>query len=927
MVELPDAPAHEPADAHGTGDASASPGYPEHWEADVVLRDGRTMRVRPVVPGDADALQTMHKGQSESSVVFRFFAPRAELSAAELHHFTNVDHHDRVALVLIADGTLHGVGRFDATQDGEAEVAFYVSDALHGLGLGSVLLEHLAAAGREVGVTTFTAEVLPHNGKMLGVFRDAGFPVKAHTEDGVLFIRIDIEETAASWAVRAERERRAESVSMASILAPTGVLLGSCGEPRAHDALALDRVRTALARSGWVGTVLDGDPRALEAAAPDAEASPDTEKSRSDQRTEIAVLAGPPDEVVAAVPAAARLGARGLVVVSGGFAEDGTAAGRGRQRALLAATRAAGIRLFGPLSLGVLVADGDGGVLDLLASHTPEPADYPEPLRAGVGLFGQSPESANLLLTRARARGLPIASLLTAGNRADVSGNDTMQWWSVHEPTTVGVTYLESIGNPRKYSRIARHLSRSTPVVALLSATVARAALPGHEVRTSRHPARVVDELLHQAGVLRTATMTETLDLVSVLATQPVPRVGNIAVVASSPGFVGLVTGLLADVGISVVTARSVDLPAGPGALAAALAELPEDCDVVLVALSEALGDVTDAHAAAVGAAAAADTRTWIVVDDTRSGLHPAYRVAEHAVPVLATTRAAVRVLTHLRERSRWMSRDDAGLLDPPPGTNLRPARAVVARHTPQDLGEEAVLDAATTRTLLDHLGIAVLPVEEVADPDAAAEATRRLLADGASGVVLKLADPVLASRSHLGGLRVGIHGPEAAADAWRDLDATRGGLGRDTAILLQRAAPPGVACVVRGGEDPLYGPVVSLGLSGDASELLDDVSYRVAPLTRDDATSMVDDLRGAGRLTGADGYPRVDLDALTDLVTRVAELVDDAPDVRELTLDPVLATPGGIAVAGARVILARAARQDTARRTLSGPEGTTPPR
>jgi len=200
---IDDAPQEQPA------------AYPAGWEADVVLRDGSTTHVRPILPSDADALQAFHVAQSERSTYLRFFATLTRLPDRDLERFTRVDHDDRVALVAVtADEQIIGVARYDRVGADEAEVAFNVADAHHGRGLGSVLLEHLAAAARERGVRRFTADVLPQNGKMIGVFREAGYAVRQSIEDGVVTVAFDLDPTDRSLAVMADREHRAEAQSV-----------------------------------------------------------------------------------------------------------------------------------------------------------------------------------------------------------------------------------------------------------------------------------------------------------------------------------------------------------------------------------------------------------------------------------------------------------------------------------------------------------------------------------------------------------------------------------------------------------------------------------------------------------------------------------------------------------------------------------------
>ncbi|MCX6433505.1 MAG: GNAT family N-acetyltransferase, partial [Actinobacteria bacterium] len=210
-------------------------GYPLEWEADVLLRDGHPVRLRPIGPADADRLRRFHSSLSAQTVYFRFFSAKPELSDADVEYFTHVDHVSRVALVVLDHGEICGVGRFDALGDGSAEIAFLIRDDLQGLGLGSILLEHLAAAARERDITRFVAEVLPANSRMLATFREAGYVLSQHREEDVIAVSFEIEPTTSSTAVTAGREHRAEARSVQRLLQPRSVAV--VGASRTRGAL------------------------------------------------------------------------------------------------------------------------------------------------------------------------------------------------------------------------------------------------------------------------------------------------------------------------------------------------------------------------------------------------------------------------------------------------------------------------------------------------------------------------------------------------------------------------------------------------------------------------------------------------------------------------------------------------------------------
>ena len=234
------------------------PGYPAEWEADVVLRDGTVAHLRPIRPSDVEGIHRFHAAQSDESIYLRFFAPLRRLSDADVHRFTHVDYVDRVALVATMREDIIGIGRYDRIDARSAEVAFNISDHFQGKGIGSVLLEHLAAIAREVGIARFTAEVLPQNRKMLAVFSDAGYDVTRHVEDGVVEVGFDIEPTDTSKAVAMSREHRAEALSLRSILHPRTIAV--VGASRRRDSIG-SQLLERLVEAGFTGVRAPGQPQ------------------------------------------------------------------------------------------------------------------------------------------------------------------------------------------------------------------------------------------------------------------------------------------------------------------------------------------------------------------------------------------------------------------------------------------------------------------------------------------------------------------------------------------------------------------------------------------------------------------------------------------------------------------------------------------
>ena len=323
--------------------------YPAHWEADVVLRDGGVVHLRPIRPDDALAVEAFHAGQSAESIYLRFFAPLQRLSARELERFTNVDHRDRVGLVATLGDAIVGIGRYDRLEGATAEVAFNISDAHQGRGVGSVLLEHLAAAARERGVQRFVADVLPQNRKMIGVFSEAGYKVGHRYEDGVIALEFDIAPSEDSDHVRASREHRSEARSVQTLLNPASVaVVGASRDPHAIG----HRLLQNLLEAGFTGRLYAVNPEAWEVRGVESH----TRVTDIPDQVDLAVVAVPAEAVGEVVADCGSAGVRALVVVSSGFAETGEQ-GRALQVELVRTAHRHGMRVVGPNSFGIVNTD------------------------------------------------------------------------------------------------------------------------------------------------------------------------------------------------------------------------------------------------------------------------------------------------------------------------------------------------------------------------------------------------------------------------------------------------------------------------------------------------------------------------------------------------------------------------------------------
>jgi acyl-CoA synthetase (NDP forming)/RimJ/RimL family protein N-acetyltransferase len=652
------------------------PQPPPHWEADVVVADGGIVHLRPIRPEDAEELVSFHGNLSQRTRYLRYFSAYPRIPARDLHRFTNVDYRDRVALVAELGGRIIAVGRYERDGDtDEAEVAFVVADDHQGRGIGSVLLEHLAAAARERGLKRFTAVVLAENTGMIRVFRDAGYNITRHVEYGEVTLEFDIDETAVTEAVMREREQRAEARSIARLLRPRSVAVvgASTDDGKIGNALFAN-----LLRMGFEGRLYPINPDAEHVGG--VPAYPSVLDVPGD--IDLAVIAVPAAAVLGVVDECARRGVRGLVVVSGGFGERGDdaerTAGRAMQRQLVVAARSHGMRVLGPNCLGIVNTDP---AVHLNASLAPLP-----PLAGRAGFFSQSGALGVAVLGEASRRGLGVSTFVSAGNRADVSGNDLLQYWESDADTDVVLMYLESFGNPRKFARLARRLGRSKPIIAVKGG--AGPVVPGLASTSVDVPEVSVRALFERSGVIRVDTLGDLFDVALLLTSQPLPAGHRVAVVGNSTALGTLATNALDDAGLHLARLDDIGVDAGSDAFEQALREALDDPDVdaaIVVFVPPLQRASSEEVAAALREVAAAGRKpvlsTFLGFEGVPRALAAAGEVAPApgSVPSYPSPERAVRALTRAVRYSAWRSRDP-GTLPEFEDVRVDEARAVVHR-------------------------------------------------------------------------------------------------------------------------------------------------------------------------------------------------------------------------------------------------------
>jgi acyl-CoA synthetase (NDP forming)/RimJ/RimL family protein N-acetyltransferase len=880
--------------------------YPRGWEADVVLSDGGTVHLRPILPSDAEALVALHGRLSDETRYLRYFGAYPRIPERDLERFTTVDHYNRVALIAVLGDEMLAVARYERVDPDvpSAEVAFVVDDAHQGRGLGSILLEHLAAAAAECGVQRFEAEVLGENRVMVRVFQEAGYQISKEFEHGAIHLEFDIDPTDESLAVARGREQAAEARSVHNLLHPRSIAVIGASSNRGKIGYV---VLSNLIAADFAGTVYPVN--AARESVRGVKAYPSVVDIPGD--VDLAIVAVPADRVSDVLDGALEKGVKTLVIVSAGFADAGPR-GLHSELELVGEARAHGMRVVGPSALGVLNTAPDVRFNGTLAPWLPG--------RGRTGFFCQSGALGIAILADTAKRGLGLSTFVSAGNRADVSVNDLLQYWETDPDTDVVLLYLESFGNPRKFARLARRLTRKKPIA------VVRAGRHAVSREVAAASARVddaaVQALFEQSGVIRVDTLGQLFDVALLLAHQPLPGGPSVGIVGNSAAIGALAADTAMAQGLTLAF-DPIDIgpQAGPEEFAAAVREALNSPDVdalvVLWVPPLALDATPYAHAvrdavAANGKHAKPVVSTFLAVEGVPEEL--AVRSDDGtptrgSIPSYPSPERAVTALARVARYAAWRQRPTGTLVRP---AGLHPQRAQKIVHDAlavADRGEGWLTDAECIE-LLACYGVSILPYERVGSADEAVDAAERL----GPTVALKSADERLSRRPDLSGARLDVMGEEAVRTAYADLLEVSGM--KD--VYVQEMAPRGSSCAIGLQDDPSFGSLVTFGLSGVLGDLIGDRAYRAVPLTDTDAADLVREPRTAPLLAGYRGDDPADLDALSELALRVGALAEDVPEVRELTLDPIIATPDGCTVISAKIRLGEPpSRPDTGPRRL----------
>ena len=871
---------------------------------DVILRDGRTLRLRPPRKEDSAALLDFFASLSQQSLYLRFHGLQP-VTPALVDPLLEPDWRERGSLIgaLSEDGVerVVAVCNYVRLRDRSlAEVAFAVADEHQRRGIGTRLLEQLSERAAAVGIERFVAEVLADNRNMLGVFESAGFELSRELEGGEVEVEFPIATTEAYRERVEERDHTAVVASLRPFFEPTSVAV--IGASRRRGSIGGELFRNILA-GDFEGAAYpvnrDGEPVAGVRGFASIEDVPEP--------VDLAVISLPSGAVLEAAEQALRKGVRALVVISAGFAEVGSE-GAERQERLLALVRSHGARMIGPNCLGI--ASAARSLNATFAARTAPSGD--------IGFSSQSGALGLALLEAAHSRGLGLSAFVSIGNKADVSSNDLVEWWEDDESTKVVLLYVESFGNPRRFGQLARRIARRKPILAMKSGTTAtgQRAASSHTAALAGSEA-AVDALFHQAGVIRAASLEELIDVAALLSSQPEPKGRRVAVLTNAGGLGILCADACESVGLELPepsertrtrlegllspeasVANPIDMLGGATAAtyAEALPILLEDgqVDAVIVLFVPTVTATATEVAEALESSArlSSEEKPILAVVMSAAGIPDALRGADARVAAFAYPESAARALGRAAERVDWLRRPHGSVpaLD---GVDLEVARRVI--ETALESEGDLWLEPAATRDLLLAYGLPLVAERLAASPEEAVAAASEI----GFPVVLKTA-AAGAHKTELGGVVLDL----VDAAGVREAAERVGG-----PVLVQPMIKGGAELLAGVVQDAVFGPLVAFGPGGVLAELIGEASFRIAPLTDTDAEELVTTGKAGRLVRGFRGAPAADAAALADLVLRLARLGDELPEVAELDLNPVLALPDGCVVVDARVRVHRAER------------------
>jgi len=881
----------------------------EKYSISVALKDGSSLHLRPIIMSDEERLLALFNRMSKQTIYLRFHHVLTHMSKEEARRFCTVDYVDTFALVgTLGEGPderIIAVGRY-ARQPGanRAQIAFEVEDKYQGLGIGTHLLDQLAYIARDKGMNTFEAEVLAENKDMMNVLINSGFTMQRQYQGTTYVGLLDLAPTEVVEKKSSEREKFTSIASLRAFLNPRSVaVIGASRRPNTIGNFVFRN----LIQQDFKGVVYPVNPNAEVIAA--IKAYPSILDIPGD--IDLAIIAIPADKVQQVVEESAHKGARGVVVLSTGFADVG-GEGIERQNKLLTTIRSYGMRMLGPNCMGMINTNPEINLNATFSNVVPP--------HGNIAFATQSGVLGSAILMYATSLHIGLSTFVSIGNRADISSNELLQYWEDDPDTDVVLLYLESFGNPRKFTRIARSITAKKPVISL---TGNRGTAQTRKV-TSHTGAMATDQaateaLYKQAGILRADTLEDLFDTGSLLANQPLPQ-GNRVAIISNAGGPALLTaeacrgrGLeVPQLSIEITSQLKALLPSRAnvsnpidmspevsiGQYGDALKLLLKDTnvDMVVVIFIAPITRMSEEFSAVIREVAPLYRESGKPLVTSFLGLRGAgIELGPHerrVVPSFAFPESTAGALSRAVEFSQRLKRP-AGKIPEFPDIDKERADHIISSALEKSGRSQVWLDAEAILGLFECYGIKFVTLKMARTPSEAVAAAEEI----GCPVAVKILSPSISHKTDVEGVILDCRAGDEVEKAFAKIRENLEGVGKSAemeGVIIQKMVQGGVEVIVGVTQHPAFGPLMMFGLGGIYVELFQDVTFNIHPLTDIDAHEMIKSVKAYQLLEGWRGSKRADIPAIEELLLRISAMADNHPQILEMDLNPVKVLPEG---------------------------------
>jgi acetyl coenzyme A synthetase (ADP forming)-like protein len=887
---------------------NSEPTYPSQYETEVLLKDGSSILLRPIKVDDARNWLGFIGRLSPDNKYLRFLHTSKEMNLDDAVRFCTVDYHNRFAFIAEAlrepNRDIVGAGQYYRLPGHHAaDMLLAVEDDYQSRGLGISILEQLANVARENGIDTFRTDVLAGNEQMMNVLKDYGVHISSELQADIYHVTLPIAQTTAVEEKELERERTSTLASLRWLLKPQSIaLIGASRHPGTIGYLLLQ----CLTQSGFSGKVYP--------------VNPNTDSLMS-LKTYPSVLAipGDVDMAVIAVPAkivakvADECGHKGvhtLVVISDGFKEVGPE-GASREKELRDIALGHGMRIIGPNCMGVINTDPS---IKLNATFSPV---YPP--AGNVAFLSQSGAMGLVVLQYASNLDIGISTFVSVGNRADISSNDLMEYWEQDPSTDVILLYLESFGNPRKFSRIARRVTAKKPVVVVKGGSTQAGSRAAASHTGAMATSDVVSDVLFQhAGIIRVNLMEEMFDVAALLSNQSLPRGRRLVIVTNGggPGIIAADSAVRNGLSLpqpsqemigklKTVIKRDIsfhnplDTTAGADAeeFRAILRLLADDKDsdaVLSIFIPPVAANIEDFEAS-IGDVAQYfwnEGKPLLACFLGQRGFKAKLGSSGRFVPTYPFPEEAISALSKAVEYAE-MRQKPMGKIPELSGIKTNEARDIIGKAMTRSTQRPLWMKPREISGLLTCYGMHFVETLVARTPTEAAAAAAKI----GFPVAVKLDSSTVTHKSDVGGVVLDLDSGDEVKQAFNDIRARLKKDGRQNemqGVVVQKMVNEGIEAIVGVTQDPSFGPLIMFGSGGVYAELMKDVVLRLHPISDLDAEEMINSIKMSSLFKGFRGSPPADIRAVQDLLLRLSAMVEDIPHIAELDFNPVKVMPQG---------------------------------